>query len=148
MFRYYFKDLYTRLMSIAHDYGMKVLMHSCGNNWEILDDLLDCGVNCFQFDQPAVYDMPALAEKLRNRKAALWSPTDIQKILPTGDREYIKAETQRMCELFDGGLIAKNYPDLKGIGVAEKWDQWAYDAFLEYAGLMPTANADLCGQKS
>lgn len=134
MFREYFKPLYTRLMSIAHDYGMKILMHSCGSNWEILDDLMDCGVNCFQFDQPALYDMPALAAKLRERKAALWSPTDIQKILPTGDKEYIQKETRRMCDLFDGFLIAKNYPDLPGIGVAEEWDNWAYATFLEYAG--------------
>ena len=135
MFREYFKDLYTHLMGIAHDYGMKVLMHSCGKNWEIIDDLLDCGVNCFQFDQPALYDMPALAEKLKERKAALWSPTDIQKVLPTGDRDYIETETRRMCELFEGGFIAKNYPDLPGIGVKEEWDDWAYQVFKEFANL-------------
>lgn len=134
MFRDYFKDLYGYLMGVAHEYGMKVLMHSCGKNWEIVDDLLDCGVNCFQFDQPALYDMPKLAEKLRERKAALWSPADIQKVLPTGDREYIEKETQRMCELFEGGLIAKNYPDLPGIGVEEEWDDWAYQVFKKFAG--------------
>jgi hypothetical protein len=135
MFRDYFKDLYTRLMGTAHDYGMKVLMHSCGNNREIVDDLLDCGVDCFQFDQPALYDMPALAAKLRERKAALWSPTDIQKILPTGDRDTIVAGTRRMCEIFDGGLIAKDYPDLHGIGVDRQWDAWAYETFADYAGV-------------
>ena len=135
MFREYFKPLYSRLMGIARDYGMKVMMHSCGQNWSIVDDLLDCGVQAFQFDQPALYDMPALAAKLRDRKAALWSPADIQKVLPTGDRNVIDRETRRMCELFDGGLIAKNYPDLPGIGVKPEWDQWAYGVFLEYAGL-------------
>lgn len=133
MFREYFKPLYARLMGRAHDYGMKVLMHSCGSNREILDDLMDCGVDCFQFDQPALYDMPALAAKLRERKAALWSPTDIQKVLPTGDRNYIESETRRMCEIFDGCLIAKNYPDLPGIGVRQEWDDWAYQTFMHYA---------------
>jgi hypothetical protein len=28
-----------------------------------------------------------------------------------------------------GGLIAKNYGDLHGIGVEPEWDQWAYEAF-------------------
>jgi uroporphyrinogen decarboxylase len=134
MFREFFKDLYTRLLSIAHDYDMRVLMHSCGRNWEIIDDLIDCGVNVFQFDQPALYDMPALAAKLTQRKAALWSPTDIQKILPTGDKEYIQQQTRHMCELFEGGLIAKNYPDLPGIGVKNEWDDWAYEVFCEFAG--------------
>lgn len=130
MFREYFKPLYTRLLSIAHDYGMKVLLHSCGQNWAIVDDLIDCGVDCFQFDQPAVYDMPALAEKFRERKVGLWSPVDIQKVLPTGNKQLIEAEADRMLTLFRDGLIAKNYPDLHGIGVKEEWDGWAYERFL------------------
>ena len=135
MFRHYFKDMYTRLMSIAHDYGMKVLMHSCGQNWSIVPDLLDAGVDVFQFDQPAVYDMPKLAALLKARKAALWSPVDIQKILPTGDRAFIEAGAREMVDIFEGGLICKNYGDLAGIGVAEEWDDWAYEAILERAGV-------------
>jgi uroporphyrinogen decarboxylase len=135
MFRHYFKDMYTRLMSIAHDYGMKVLMHSCGQNWSIVPDLLDAGVDVFQFDQPAVYDMPKLAALLKERKAALWSPVDIQKILPTGDRAFIETGARQMIDIFEGGLICKNYGDLAGIGVEEEWDNWAYNAILERAGL-------------
>ena len=133
MFREFFKADYTRLMGITHEYGMKVLMHSCGSNREILDDLVDCGVDCFQFDQPAIYDMDELAQLFRRRGASLWSPVDIQQVLPTGDREFIRAETERMCATFEGMLIVKNYPDLPGIGVAEEWDDWAYGAVMEFA---------------
>ena len=135
MFRVYFKEPYTRLMSIAHDYGMKVLMHSCGQNWAIVPDLLDAGVDVFQFDQPTLYDMPRLAALLRERKAALWSPVDIQKILPTGDRALIEAGAREMVDIFQGGLICKNYGDLQGIGVQEEWDTWAYRAICEKAAL-------------
>jgi uroporphyrinogen decarboxylase len=135
MFRAFFKDEYKRLLDIAHGFGMKVLMHSCGMNWEIIDDLIDCGIDCFQFDQPALYDMPALAAKFRERKVALWSPTDIQKVLPTGDRELIESETRRMLDTFEGGLITKNYPDLHGIGVDPEWDMWAYNVVAESAGV-------------
>lgn len=133
MFREFFKPDYTRLMGIAHELGMKVLMHSCGSNREILDDLIDCGVDCFQFDQPAVYDMPELAGLLRRRTAALWSPIDIQRVLPTGDRDFIVREATKMCRIFDGCLIVKNYPDLPGIGVEEAWDDWGYEAVKAYA---------------
>ena len=131
MFRFYFKEMYTRLFGIAHEYGMKVFMHSCGQNWAIVPDLLDAGVDVFQFDQPALYDMPKLAALLKERKAALWSPVDIQKILPTGDRDLIEAGARRMVDIFEGGLICKNYPDLYGIGVKEEWDAWAYRAICE-----------------
>lgn len=135
MFRSYFKAEYTRLMGLAHDYGMKVLMHSCGKNTDLLDDLIDCGVNAFQFDQPAVYDMPALAELFRRRRVALWSPVDIQRILPTGDRAYIEEQTRYLCRTFAGGLIMKDYPDLPGIGVLPEWDDWAYRQVCACAGL-------------
>lgn len=131
MFREYFKADYTRLMGIAHEYGMKIFMHSCGMNRDILDDLMDCGVDCFQFDQPTVYDMPALAAKFRERKVALWSPVDIQKVLPTGNKEYIESETDRMLETFKGCLLTKNYPDLHGIGVKPEWDNWAYERIVK-----------------
>ena len=133
MFRSYFKELYSRLMGIAHGYGMKVLLHSCGKNREILDDLADCGVDVFQFDQPALYDMEELASFMRRRTVALWSPVDIQKVLPTGDRSYIEAETRRMVRIFEGHLICKNYPDLPGIGVDPLWDGWAYDEICALA---------------
>jgi hypothetical protein len=79
--------------------------------------------------------MPKLAALLRERKAALWSPVDIQKILPTGDRAVIEAGARHMYDLFEGGLICKNYGDLAGIGVAEEWDGWAYQAICARAGL-------------
>lgn len=133
MFRRHFKALYTRLMGLAHGYGMKVLMHSCGQNRLLLDDLIDCGVDAFQFDQPTVYDYADLSALFRRRGIALWSPVDIQKVLPTGDRALIEAEARRMCDAFAGRLICKVYPDLPGIGVKEEWDQWAYEAILAHA---------------
>lgn len=139
MFRSYFKDMYTRLFGIAHDYGMKVFMHSCGQNWAIVPDLLDAGVDVFQFDQPALYDMPKLAALLKERKAALWSPVDIQKILPTGNRALIENWARLLVDTFEGGLICKNYPDLVGIGVKPEWDAWAYNAICERIGLPAAA---------
>lgn len=135
MWERYFGDLYERLFAMAHDYGMKILMHSCGQNWEIVPRLLEIGINVLQFDQPAVYDMPKLAATLRDHKAALWSPVDIQKILPTGDQRTIVEGTREMLEIFQGGLILKSYGDLPGIGVKEEWDEWAYQTMLEWCGL-------------
>ena len=125
-----FRPLYERLTSRAHSYGMKVIQHSCGYNWELVDHLCGAGIDCLQFDQPAVYDMPALAEKLRKHGVGLYSPCDIQQVLPTGDRALIEQETERLVETFRGGFIAKNYGDLHGIGVEPEWDEWAYRTFL------------------
>ncbi len=134
MWRDIFRPHYLRLTSTAHEHGMKVFMHSCGYNWELIDDLVEAGVDCFQFDQPAAYDMTALAEKFKKLKVALWSPVDIQKILPTGDRKLIESEAVKMVNLFRGFLITKDYGDLHGIGVDPEWDMWAYNAILKASG--------------
>jgi len=135
MWRDIFKPHYEKLTGAAHECGMKVLQHSCGYNWALIDDLVDAGIDCFQFDQPAAYDMPALAAKLKQHRVGLWSPVDIQQVMPTGNRELIEAEAEKMVRVFNGGLIMKNYPDLHGIGVEEEWDMWAYNAVLRAAGV-------------
>ncbi|MBD3184284.1 hypothetical protein GF312_18520 [Candidatus Poribacteria bacterium] len=137
MWRDVFKPHYTRLTSAAHEHDMLVFMHSCGYNWELIDDLAESGIDCFQFDQPAAYDMPALAEKFKKYKVALWSPVDIQKVMPTGDKAFIESEAKRMVDLFRGFFIGKNYGDLHGIGVKPEWDMWAYNAVLRASGIEP-----------
>jgi uroporphyrinogen-III decarboxylase len=134
IWREVFKPVYTRLCKAAHDSGLQVIMHSCGYNWEILDDLALAGVDCFQFDQPELYGLERLSKKLKDLKVCLFSPVDIQKIMPTGNKDLIVTEANKMIDLFHNtgvGFIAKNYIDLKGIGVNPEWDMWAYEAFLE-----------------
>jgi len=134
MFRTYFLEMYERLFSMAHQYEMQVILHSCGMNRAILPDLLDAGVNVFQFDQPLLYDMKELANLLKERKAALYCPIDIQQVLPTGDRAIIELSAIDLIDCFQGGLICKNYLDLDGIGVKEAWDDWGYQAICKKIG--------------
>ncbi len=133
MWREIYKPLYIRLCTAAHSKGMNVIMHSCGYNRMILEDLAEAGINVLQFDQPAVYGLEFLSEKLQELKVALYSPVDIQRVYPTGDKKKIQDEAVKMARLFfrgKGGFLAGTYGDLKGIGVKEEWEQWAYEAFI------------------
>jgi uroporphyrinogen decarboxylase len=131
MWQDYYGELYSELFGMAHDYGMKVWMHSCGKNDEILEPLLKAGVNCLQFDQPTVYDFEWLSTLLDKYTAILWSPIDIQKIMPTGDKTIIRAGVDRMFKYFEGKLIFNEYGDLPGIGVEPEWNRWAYNRIIE-----------------
>jgi hypothetical protein len=113
-------------------------MHSCGYNWAILDDLAEAGIDVLQFDQTAIYGLERLAGKLRELQVCLYSPVDIQRVLPTGERARIESYAVEMIDRFardGGGLIAKNYGDLHGIGVEPEWDMWAYQAFVDHGRL-------------
>jgi len=124
------KEPYARVIERLHGYGMKFLLHSCGCVRDIIDDFVEIGVDAFQFDQPALYDFDDLSRKIGG-KSTLMSPVDIQKVLPTGDKNQIQAEAMRMIQTFhkNGGLIAMDYGSLSDIGVQDEWAQYARDVF-------------------
>lgn len=134
MWREIFKPIYKRLCGRARERGMHVLMHSCGYNREILEDLAEAGVNCFLFDQPELYGLEELSAVLKDIRVCLCSPVDIQKVLPTGNIPLIRERAKKMIELSgkpDGGFIADAYGDLHGAGIPEEADEAAYRTFLE-----------------
>ena len=126
-FRALVKPAYKKVADAAHEAGMSVFMHSCGHNYGFMEDLIDAGIDVFQFDQPDAYPAEVLAAEFAPR-VTFHSPVDIQKILPTGDRELIERRAKEMCELFraaGGGWIAKDYPSYGDIGVDPAWAKWA-----------------------
>ena len=136
-FRELFKPAYKKVADAAHEAGMAVFMHSCGNDTLLLDDLVDAGIDVFQFDQPDVYPAELLAKKYAG-KVCFHSPVDIQKVLPTGDREFIESRTLEMCRLFreaGGGWIAKDYPTYGDIGVKTEWAGWAESVIRENSAI-------------
>ena len=132
-FRELFKGAYKKVCDAAHEAGMDVIMHSCGYNYAFLEDLIDAGMDGFQFDQPDVYPTEVLAKEFANR-VVFHSPVDIQKVLPTGNRELIESRALEMCRLFreaGGGWIAKDYPSYHDIGIDPVWAKWAEDVIVE-----------------
>ncbi|MBQ7982081.1 MAG: hypothetical protein IJ302_00815 [Clostridia bacterium] len=132
-FRQLFKPSYKKIADAAHAAGMRVFFHSCGYNYAFMEDFIDAGIDVFQFDQPDAYPTEVLAQQFGSR-VVFHSPVDIQKVLPTGDRERIERRALEMCEIFrsvGGGWIAKDYPTYEDIGVAQEWAKWARDVILE-----------------
>ena len=126
-FREIFKPAYKKLADAVHAAGMAMFLHSCGYNYGFMEDLIDAGIDVFQFDQPDAYPTEVLAREFAHR-AVFYSPVDIQKVLPTGDRELIERRAAEMCELFraaGGGWIAKDYGSYSDIGVETEWAGWA-----------------------
>lgn len=136
-FRKLFKPAYKKIFAAYHDAGIKCFMHSCGYNYGFIEDLIDAGVDAFQFDQPDVYPSETLASEFGSR-VVFYSPVDIQKVLPTGNREYIEKRAYEMLKCFKacgGSWIAKDYPGYEDIGVNPEWPKWAQDVIVSNAAL-------------
>jgi len=134
MWRDVFKPEFRALAGAAHDCGMYVIMHSCGKMTDIIEDLIDCGVNCLQFDQPRLHGIEELSDRFGGRMA-FWCPVDIQVTLQTRDPDLIRAEARLLIEKvggFDGGFIAGYYSGNEAIGLTEDVQDIACKAFVEY----------------
>ena len=126
-FRELFKPGYRRIADAVHEAGMHLFLHSCGYNYAFIEDYIDAGIDVLQFDQPDAYPAEVLAKEFAHR-VCFYSPVDIQKVLPTGDRAFIERRALEMCEMFraaGGGMIIKDYPAYEDIGVEPEWAKWA-----------------------
>jgi hypothetical protein len=136
-FRELFKPVYKQIADTCHERGMDLVLHSCGCVQPLMEDMLDAGIDVFQFDQPEAKGSRYWAKNYGHR-AAFYCPTDIQKIMPTGDRALIEQTTVEMVEAFKacgGSLIFKDYPSWGDIDVREEWAQWARDAAQAHSKL-------------
>jgi hypothetical protein len=133
MWRERFAPRFERLCGEVHAQGMKMLMHSCGKVTDIIPDLIACGVDCLQFDQPRLHGIDLLASYAD--RCSFWCPVDIQKTLPTEDPAAIEADAREMIEKIggdNGGFIAGYYGDNAALGLDPEVQDIACRAFVKY----------------
>lgn len=133
VWRQLFKPVYKKLIDTTHEQGMHFFMHSCGYIHEIMEDMVEIGLDVFQLDQPELHGVENLANKFGGR-VTFWCPVDIQRIMETGERTLIEGTARKMIrELgrFGGGFIAKDYPSWEDIDVKDEWAGWARNIFLK-----------------
>jgi uroporphyrinogen decarboxylase len=128
-----FKPRFADLCAYAHDLGLTVFMHSCGKITAIIPDLIEAGIDLFQFDQPTLHGLDALAAFQEQHAITYWCPVDIQTILPTRDEALIRQGVRAMLETLwrgRGGFIAGCYPTPDALGLDPQWQAIASDEFL------------------
>lgn len=132
-FRELFKPIYKQIADHLHRYKMHLIVHSCGYNYAFMEDFIDAGIDVLQFDQLGAYGYEKMADEFAGR-VTFWSPLDIQKTLPTGDRALIESEALRMISAFKGkgSLLLNDYASYADIGVKEEWATWARDVFMAH----------------
>ncbi|AEE97825.1 uroporphyrinogen decarboxylase family protein [Mahella australiensis] len=129
-----YKPFYKRFIEAAHELGLDVWMHSCGYIWDIIPDFIEIGLDAINMDQVNLLGIDRLSAECGG-KICFYNPIDIQATLPTGDREKIRAEAKKQIEKlgsFNGGFIAKDYPQPWSIGISDEVMQMARDAFYEF----------------
>ena len=107
MWRQLFKPGYQRQFALAHQLGLHVWYHCCGDFTPIAEDFHEIGVDVLNISQPNVVDVDSVGARLRGRQCFL-IPISYQTVSITGTVAEIYAEAERLYEALGtprGGFI-------------------------------------------
>jgi uroporphyrinogen decarboxylase len=112
------KPRYARIYAAAHDAGLLTFLHSCGYIVDILNDLIEVGLDVVHMDQQQNMGLALLGERFGGR-ITFFSPVDIQNTMVNGTLDDIRAYCRDMFRLLgrsEGGFIPRWYSDPVGAG--------------------------------
>lgn len=134
LWREIFKPRYRRIFARCRERGMQTMMHSCGYIIDLIEDLIEIGLDVIQIDQQDNMGIANLAERYAGR-ICFFCPVDIQTTLPVGSREAIEAKARELVVAFgspNGGFMAKTYPQPEAIAIPERSHASMCEAFRRY----------------
>jgi len=112
------KPRYAKVYAAAHEAGLLTFLHSCGHIADILDCLIDIGLDVIQMDQQENMGLELLGERFAGR-ITFWCPVDIQNTMARDNVEDIRQYVRKMVGTLgkpEGGFICGYYSDPVGAG--------------------------------
>ncbi len=148
-----FESLYgdglRRLTETAHALGMKIVIHSCGNVYQLLDWFADCGFDGVHALEPTAGIELAEVKRMVGDRLCLLGNIDVTHVLVDADREEVfEAVRQSIAAAGKGGgyIIA---PTNTHPGISVERLRWMLEA-TEVYGKYPlsTGNAISSSEQS
>ncbi len=103
-----FRPRLRRFYDLAHEFGCKAMMHSCGDTHAIMPDLIDMGLDVLDAMQPEPAGMdPETIRNLCRGKLAFCGLISTQRTLPFGTEDDCRAEARHRLDVIarGGGYI-------------------------------------------
>ena len=130
IFREFFKPCYARIAAKAHELGMHIWLHTCGNVTLFMEDFIEIGIDVLHPIQKYAMDAEKIAKKYGDRICIL-AGFDVQQVIPHGTVEEVRAEARWLIDTFkrdDGRLMLT-----MGNGATEDWKIDCLDALYDEA---------------
>jgi len=115
--RHFIKPYLAKLYAKAHEQGYAVFIHCCGNIVDVLDDLIEIGVDVFNPLQPETMDVSRVVGRYGGR-LGFNGGLSIQHTLPFGTPSMVREEVRnrlRLAREYGGYIIAPSHdmpPDI------------------------------------
>lgn len=132
-FEHFFRERYRKLAQAIHGHGWHFILHSCGRINDFVPYFIEAGIDVLNMQQPRAYGISELGRGFAG-KVCFLTTADIQKTLPSGDAEAVRAEVRELVENWStprGGFIVFNYGDPEALGVRPEMTEVMFRAFAE-----------------
>jgi len=116
-YREFLKPSHVEIVKYVHNKGLKIVKHSDGNIWPILDDFLEIGFDGIHPIQPQCMDISEVKKHLAG-KACIVGNIDCRNLLPYGSKEEVEQsvkETIRKIAPGGGYIVSSSnsiHPDV------------------------------------
>lgn len=122
-----FRDLFLeankdRVEHIHRNFGLPILKHACGNNWEYMDMFIEIGYDCYQsIQESAGMDLGRL-KKLYGNRICLWGGVPVE-LLVGGTPDEVRMAVRKAMDVGKqgGGYI---FGSTHSIAVGTKYDNF------------------------
>ena len=106
LWRKYIKPCLARTFAPIKKKGLPIIFHSCRNNLDILDDMVEIGLDCYHTVQPEIYNLSELKKRFSGR-LAFFGAISTQQFLPYAKPDEVKAKIKETISILgvNGGYI-------------------------------------------
>jgi len=128
------KPRYARVIQVAHERGIHIFSHICGFILDIIEDLIEVGLDVIQIDQQDNMGIDELARRYGGR-ICFFCPVDIQTTLSRPNLPAIEEKAKHLLWAFgryNGGFMVKTYPQPEAIGIPEENTAYMCEMFKKY----------------
>ncbi len=108
MFDRFFIPHMARLIDLGHRYGLKVQLHCCGGFCELIQSLIDIGLDALHAVQPSCVGMDLHSLKKRFGKSIVFNGAiDSHQVLIKGTPELVREKTREVLDIMmpGGGYV-------------------------------------------
>ena len=106
LWRKFIAPCFKKIVDKVKSKGKYLVLHSCGNNYDIIGDWIDIGVDCYQTVQPELYDLNVIKREFGSH-ITFYGAISTQQFLPYATAAEVKNQCLKVMDILakDGGYI-------------------------------------------